>query len=218
MSLRHFLFDFDGTLVDSAPLHAMAFRKALAIAAPESLTEFEYESLKGLSTRTAFLRMGIAPDARLERCVAEKQKSYRDAVRSGGVKEFPGARSLLNAILADGGTNYLVTSGSPESVNLLLDELKLGFFFSGIITAADVSAGKPDAEPYLVCLQRFELRLDETVAIEDAPSGASSAKAAGLRVIGVHNPGVARLSDYYFPTLSALDAALRKRVERLLLR
>lgn len=215
--MRHFLFDFDGTLADSAPLHAWAFRKALAVAAPRLVPVFDYEALKGLPTRAAFMRLGIEAGAELEWCVAEKQKLYREAVRAGRLKEFSGARAVLKAVMEDGGANYLVTSGSADSVNLVLDGLDFRIFFAGIITANDTSAGKPSPEPYIACLQRFGLQLREAVAVEDARSGVVAAKTAGLRVIGVHNPEIATLVDIYYPTLTALVAALQQSGQRLFL-
>jgi HAD superfamily hydrolase (TIGR01509 family) len=216
MHLRHFLFDFDGTLADSAPLHAAAFREVLATAAPGVLAGFDYELLKGLTTRAAFMRLGIEAGARLEWCVAEKQKLYREAVRAGRLKEYSGARVLLEAVVVGGGANYLVTSGSADSVNLALNGLELRILFAGIITADDTSAGKPSPEPYIICLRRFGLRLAEAIAVEDARSGVVAAKTAGLRVIGVHNPEIATLVDIYYPTLTALSAALLQSGQRLL--
>jgi HAD superfamily hydrolase (TIGR01509 family) len=217
MQVRQFLFDFDGTLVDSAALHAWAFREALAVAAPRSLPAFDYEALKGIPTRTAFLQLGVEADGALKWCVAQKQKLYRDAVRAGRLKKYSGAHALLEAVLEAGGANYLVTSGSADTVNLALDELGFRIFFAGIITANDTSAGKPDPEPYAACLRRFALRVGEAVAIEDAPSGVAAAKATGLRVIGVHNPDIAALVDLYFPTLCALGAAMQQSGQRFLL-
>jgi beta-phosphoglucomutase len=211
MPLRHLLFDFDGTLVDSAPLHAWAFREILATAAPGTLAAFDYEPLKGLPTRAAFVRLGIDETVALQWCVAQKQKLYREAVRAGRLKEHSGARAVLETVLTHGGTNYLVTSGSAASVNLALERLGLRILFAGVITADDASLGKPAPEPYIVCMRRFDLRRDEAIAVEDACSGVVAAKRSGLRVIGVHNPGIAALTDLYFPTLGALGVALCSR-------
>lgn len=52
------------------------------------------------------------------------------------------------------------------------------------------------------------------IAVEDARSGVVAAKGAGLRVIGVHNPGILDVADFYFPNLVALDSALRERDQR----
>jgi HAD superfamily hydrolase (TIGR01509 family) len=205
---RNFLFDFDGTLADSAPLHAGAFRAALAIEAPAALAGFDYEPLKGLSTREAFERLGVAGTERLLRCVARKRAAYRDAVRAGRLRAFRGARELLAALRRAGARSYLVTSGSSASVALALERLDLAGAFAGIVAGDDAARGKPAPDPYLECIRRYALDAAGSVAVEDAPSGVESARAASLRVIGVHNPAVAPLVDRYFPTLELLAAAI----------
>lgn len=208
MRARDFLFDFDGTLADSSPLHAHAFRAALARHAPAILRDFDYEPLKGFSTRAAFLSLG-AEGPLLDKCVAEKRRLYREALSAGALTQLPGAARALAAVRERGGRNYLVTSGSSESVNLALDSLCLRDYFAGVITADDSPAGKPAPDPYLECLRRFGLDGRQTIAIEDASAGVVSARSAGLRVIGVHNPQIAATADFFFATLIQLAAAIR---------
>jgi HAD superfamily hydrolase (TIGR01509 family) len=208
LAARNFLFDFDGTLADSAPLHADAFRAALAVEAPAALAGFDYEPLKGLNTREAFERLGVAGAERLSRCVARKRAAYRDAVRAGGLRAFRGAHELLATLRRAGACSYLVTSGSSASIALALERLDLACAFAGIVASDDAARGKPAPDPYLECMRRHALDAADSVAVEDAPSGVESARAAGLRVIGVHNPIVAPLADRYFPTLDTLAAAI----------
>jgi HAD superfamily hydrolase (TIGR01509 family) len=207
---RHFLFDFDGTLVDSAPLHERAFKKALAVTAPRFLARFNYTALKGLSTREACLRLGLNDLDLLELCITQKQNLYRSAVRTGRLVAFPHARALLLLVMKLGGKSYLVTSGSKESVNLVLNQLDLRRLFAGIVTADDVVASKPAPDPYLKCLNKFGLSAADSIAVEDARAGVLSAKATGLRVIGVHDSTIAGCVDFYFPTLLMVGKALRK--------
>jgi beta-phosphoglucomutase len=210
MLFHHFLFDFDGTLANSSSLHERAFRQTLTRLAPHALARFDYAALKGLTTRATFSRTGVADDALLERCVARKQELYRSAVRRGRLKALPGSRGVLSAVAQQGRRNYLVSSGSAASIKLALEALGLAGFFSGIITGDDTPEGKPAPAPYQECLERFGLHRSEAIAIEDAPSGVASARAAGLRVIGVHNSDLAKLVDFYFENLIALNSAIRE--------
>ena len=208
LAARAWLFDFDGTLVDSTPLHDWAFREVLATAAPTLLAHFDYESIKGLTTRNSFMLLGIEDGATLDWCVAAKQRLYREALGDGRLRAFPGARKILELMRAHRDASYVVSSGSADSVRLGLASCDLNEFFAGVITAEDAPAGKPSPTPYLACLCRFGLQAESAIAIEDAASGVRSAHAAGLSVIGVHNPAIAAAADHYFPDFAAMSAAL----------
>lgn len=208
MRWRNLLFDFDGTLVDSASLHAEAYREALGITGPDEPRVFDYVLLKGLTTRAAFMKLGIVHASALEACVARKQKLYREAVYAGRLRMYEGARALLSASIKAGVANFLVTSASPGSVNLALEVLGIKELFTGLITANDIVAGKPAPDPYLACVGRYGLTAEESLAIEDAPAGVASSRAAGLCVAGVHDSAVAQIANWYFPSLAELSIAL----------
>ena len=71
-----FLFDLDGTLVDSAPAHAAAFRSVLADDWPRLAAEFRYDRVKGCTTRDVFLRIGVPPDwPGLDAAIERKQRA-----------------------------------------------------------------------------------------------------------------------------------------------
>lgn len=209
MHWRNLLFDFDGTLVDSSSLHAEAYRKTLAIVRPGEPQVFDYVPLKGLTTRAAFMQLGIVDATALETCIARKQKLYREAVRGGRLTMYEGTRALLSASIEVGAANFLVTSGSPASVNLALEVLGIKELFTAVITASDVTAGKPAPDPYLACVARYGLTPEESLVIEDAPSGVAAARAAGLCVAGVHDAAVAQMADWYFASLAELSIALQ---------
>jgi HAD superfamily hydrolase (TIGR01509 family) len=206
---RNLIFDFDGTLADSASLHAEAYREALAITEWDEPRVFDYVPLKGLTTRAAFIQLGIVDAAALEACVARKQKLYREAVHAGRLTMCEGACTLLRASIKAGLANFLVTSGSSRSVSLALEVLGIKELFTGLITASDVAAGKPAPDPYLACLVRFGLTPEESLVIEDAPSGVVAARAAGLCVAGVHDLAVKQIANWHFGTLAELSIALQ---------
>lgn len=207
VGVKNLLFDFDGTLVDSAPLHARAFCDVLATENSATLASFDYESLKGLTTREAFRALGMVDEPRLSRCVAAKQRSYRKLVQDGALSLLPGARSALERAVNGGWRCFLVTSGSRESVRVALGSFDLADLFAGIVTSEDVARSKPAPDPYLFCLRNYELDAAASIAIEDALSGVRSAYDAGLSVAGVGNPNITALATWYFPDLEAFAAA-----------
>lgn len=205
---RNFLFDFDGTLVDSAPLHAQAFYDVLRREKPTLLSGFSYESLKGLTTSDAFRRLGIVDEAEVCRLSAEKQTHYRNFVDSGGLFPLPGARELLREGANEGYRLFLVTSGSGSTVQAALAALDFLEVFEGVVSADDVKMGKPSPDPFLLCLQRHWLAKSESIVIEDAESGVIAARAANLSVVGVNNRGVESIVDRFFSDLTGLHATI----------
>ncbi|MGI5267958.1 HAD family hydrolase [Nonomuraea sp. CA-218870] len=182
---RAWLCDLDGTLVDSAPVHAAAFRAAIAELAPSALGSFRYDAHAGATTREVVAGLGLGGDV-AERLVRRKQRLYREYVEVGRVPLFPGARRLLGRLSTGGRTAYLVTSGSRGSVDRVLAACSLGGYFSGVLTGDDVLSGKPDPACYRQACERWSVDPDDAVVVEDSPHGVASAVAAGLVTLQVH--------------------------------
>jgi len=182
---RVWLCDLDGTLVDSAPVHAAAFRAALAELAPSLLGSFRYDAHAGATTREVVTRLGAGADL-AERLVRRKQRLYQGYVEAGRVAMFPGARRLLGRLTTDGRVAYLVTSGSRGSVERVLAACSLGGHFSGVLTGDDVPSGKPDPAFYRRACDSWSVGPDDAVAVEDSEHGVASAVGAGLVTLQVH--------------------------------
>ena len=176
----------------------------LTVERPDLLAAFSYEPLKGLTTAEAFRKVGIGEEPQLSRCVITKQQKYRRLVAEGHLLLLRGARSALDVARANKRRLFLVTSGSAGSISLALAKLGIADFFEGIVTSDDVPRGKPAPDPYRFCIEQFGLTLAQSIAIEDLPSGVCSARAAGLRVIGVNNPEIRTLVDCFFSGYQSL--------------
>jgi HAD superfamily hydrolase (TIGR01509 family) len=191
------LFDLDGTLVDSGPLHDAAYRKVLREHMPALSQPYRYDNVKGRPTREAWTALGVRDAKELSLLTLAKQQAYRALLVR--LELLPGARQVLDALRAVGSAMFLVTSGSRVSVMSALRAT--GIAFRGVTTADDVRAGKPAPEPYLCCLRRHGLHPRTCVAVEDSMSGVISARKAGLPVVGVHDSGIAGSVDEFFPSL-----------------
>jgi HAD superfamily hydrolase (TIGR01509 family) len=203
--VTHFLFDLDGTLVDSSPLHEAAYRSVLAQHRPDLLAGFNYRDVAGLSTQAAFVRIGVKHDE-VTALTSAKQAHYRAALT--GLEALPGARDLLELLRDRGAHVAVVSSASRASALQALAVTGLAPWAGILIAAEDVAAAKPAPDPYLAALRLLEAKPAHSIAIEDAPSGIASARAAGLRVIGLHHHSLRGLSDLYFSSCGALAGAL----------
>lgn len=204
-SARFWLFDLDGTLVDSAPLHEAAYRAVLAQERPDLLAGFDYAAVAGLSTRDTFSAMGL-DDGAVLRLTGLKQRLYRDSISK--LQAMPGAVTLLEQLQARGCIIGIVTGASRVSALQALQHTGLSDFMSTLVAADDVVHGKPDPEPYLAALEALQADPGQTIVVEDSETGMAAARAAGLAVIGVHNPALHGPSDIYCDELNHLARAV----------
>jgi HAD superfamily hydrolase (TIGR01509 family) len=184
-----YLFDVDGTLVDSSPVHEACFQALLAERFPDALDRFVYSAVVGWRTEDVFRTLGVTTDAAAIRgLTAAKQALYRQAVERGRVQSFPGVRDTLKLLVEERRRLYVVTGGSAVSTARVLEHTHLRDFFSGCITAADVHAGKPDPAPFLCALARFRLDPSRCLTVEDSEDGALSSERAGVAAVLVNRP------------------------------
>jgi beta-phosphoglucomutase len=216
MPLRAAVFDFDGVIVDSEPLHYRALRDAL-LASGVSITREEYwahllASDDRGAIRLAFERRGEPLDPeRVERVAARKAQRFADLIPE--VPVFPGAPELISSLATE--VPLAIASGARhEEVEAILSGLGLRDAFQAIVGAEDAVRTKPDPAPYLEAARRLAARspgLDpaECVAFEDTVPGIAAALGAGMKVVGVAHSYPAeklRAAHRVVDSLAGLDA------------
>jgi len=201
-----FLFDLDGTLVDSNACHERAYLTALRPRLPGLAARFDYEPCKGRRTRDALRDLGIVDDALIEQLNAAKQQSYRDLVEAGAVGLTPHAHEVLTALRRRRSRLFVVTGGSRRSTESVLRSLDIQDWFEAIVTADDVAECKPAPDCWLHCVAPSEIEAGRALIVEDALNGIVSARAAGIEAIAVNNPALAHLPEYAGSLKNLLDA------------
>jgi HAD superfamily hydrolase (TIGR01509 family) len=187
---RLLIFDFDGTLVDSSPLHARAFAEVFA---PHGV-EIDYPRIAGMTTESAVDRVaaeaGLALDeAGRTRLVGAKRRRGLELIEQE-LAAIPGAPEFVRAAAARFRL-ALCTSGSRRSVEAALARVGLAGAFDPMITADDVTCGKPDPEAFLLTLERAGAAAGDALIFEDADSGIEAAAAAGIDAVRVVAAGTA---------------------------
>lgn len=184
------IFDFDGTLVDSSPLHARAFQSVFE---PFGV-EVDYGSIAGMTTGTAVdtlarkFGLSLDEDAR-ENLVAQKRVLGRELM-ARELAAIEGASEFVEAATA-GFRLALCTSGSRDTVSHALDLVGLAGRFERVVTAEDVVRGKPDPEGFVKILDGYDVPASAALVFEDAESGLAAARAAGIDVIRLVPAGTA---------------------------
>ena len=183
---RALIFDFDGTVADTALLHERAFQETLA---PFEVI-VDYTSIAGLKTMDAVVRCLRAAgrselDFDLPTLVAEKQRRARELIASE-IMPVPQVERLL--IWARPRFRLsMVTSGSRGTVAPALRKLGYDGWFDPIVCADDVARAKPAPAGVLKALAATGVGREEALAFEDAESGFEAARAAGLIVVDVRS-------------------------------
>jgi mannitol-1-/sugar-/sorbitol-6-phosphatase len=188
------LFDLDGVLVDSTPSVARQWR----LWSQENGVDPEKVLKIAHGRRTVEVVRLLAPHLQAEEEVQKLEQ--REAADTEGVTVMPGAGDLVRSV--PDGRWGVVTSGTRH---LATSRLRLGNLpIPRVLVSADeVVKGKPDPEPFLKGAGLLGVHAEECLVIEDAPAGIQSARAGGMKVIGI-------TSTYPASQLSVADAVVEE--------
>jgi len=191
------IFDFDGVITDSEVLHFRAFNAVLKQYAVELTTQEYYKSYLGFSDVDCFKflihqgRLKIA-ESKIAGLVKQKTVIFEDLAKNEG-KLIEGVRDFL-AMLSANDIPMGICSGAllPE-IEMTLDDAGLRGHFQTIVSAEQVTKGKPHPEGFMLALERLndnrseKIQPSQCVVIEDSNWGLQAAKAAGMHTVGVTN-------------------------------
>jgi HAD superfamily hydrolase (TIGR01509 family) len=194
--LRALIFDFDGVIADTEPLHFSGLQKTLREIGID-LTESDYfANYLGYDDRGCFLAALAAhgrpiDPATLKQLMERKADAYLESVKDHAVV-FPGVADLVREAAAR--YPLAIASGAlRHEIEYILEQAGLRKEFSHITSAEDVTRGKPDPQPFLLALEALRrlhdptLTPDACLVIEDSLPGIRGAKAAGMKVLAVAN-------------------------------
>lgn len=182
--LKALIFDMDGTLVHSDPVHLRAFAEILG---PEGIMideEMYRSSIIGRTNEAIFASLlPHLPVEQHETFAERKEAAFRRMALN--LEPLDGLVDLLDWAETKGIRIALVTNAPVLNATHMLDVLGLAERFEVKITIEQVERGKPDPLPYLTALERLGVAAEHAIAFEDSPSGMRAAKGAGLFSVGV---------------------------------
>ncbi|MGA3171304.1 MAG: HAD family phosphatase [Chthoniobacteraceae bacterium] len=180
------IFDWDGVIIDSSRQHEESWER-LAREVGKPLPEGHFKAGFGRKNEFIIPRLlhWTRDEAEVRLLSLRKEALYREIVRGKGLDPLPGVRTWLDRLRAAGVPCALGSSTHRENIEVSLDMLGLRSFFRAIVSAEDVSHGKPDPEVFLKAAERIGLPPKRCVVFEDAHVGIEAARRAGMRVIAV---------------------------------
>lgn len=178
------LFDMDGTLLDSDPLHADVYIRMLSEYGV-SITP-EHYATHYLGRRNIEIFAEVLPDEDAVALDAEKEARFR--ARLTEIEALtPGAQTLLDQARRKLWPTALVTNACRANAEAVMNRFGLSAAFTTHSLAEDASKGKPDPEVYLRAMDTLSAVPQDCIAFEDSPTGLAAARAAGAYVVGMQS-------------------------------
>ncbi len=182
---RAMIFDLDGVLIHSMPLHVLAWERYLRGLG----IQVDNVERRMHGKRNAELVRDLISDTLSEEVVfghgAAKEQLFREMILEAGVEQFrvPGLAEFLERY---GNVSKAVGSNAePANIDFVLDRLGLRRFFRVAVNGLEVSRPKPFPDIYLEAAKRLHTASRDCIVFEDSPTGIEAARAAGMRVVGV---------------------------------
>ena len=191
MSLKAVLLDFSGIVFNDEAINQTLVADILLQENLRSDDEEYTQYCRGRSDRACLKdilanRGRILSDEYLDRLLANKNKAYREQIDS--LKEIsisPHLPEFLSQLKEQNIAVALVTGTPKSEVEYILQKVELDQYIDLIVAGDDLEHSKPEPEPYLLALERLNLKPSECLAIEDNPVGIEAAKRAKIQVVGI---------------------------------
>ncbi|SPF80351.1 HAD family hydrolase [Pseudoprimorskyibacter insulae] len=178
------LFDLDGTLLHSDPLHVAVFIEQFAENGLTIDAEYYLDKIHGRHNRDIYTEH--FPDQDPDAMADDKEARFRDLL-GGSAKPMPGLVALLDLAEAKGWPMAVVTNAPRQNALAMLQAIGLKDRLPTLVIGDECDRGKPAPDPYLQAMNLLGLAPDQCIAFEDSPSGVQAAAAAGAFTIGVRS-------------------------------
>lgn len=209
MTIKGFIFDLDGVIVDTAHFHFLAWRKTAAELG-FTLTPELNEQLKGVSRINSLKTIldwagKTISQEQFDHLTSDKNIDYLSHVESMNAKDIlPGVVDFLNQLKAKG---YPVALGSAsKNARKILEKVGLHNTFDTIVDGTNVSKAKPDPEVFLVGASQLGVLPESCVVFEDSVAGVTAAKTGGMLAVGIGQEAHLGHADFVFDGFTAFPS------------
>ncbi|MDC8003111.1 HAD family phosphatase [Aureisphaera galaxeae] len=180
--IKAVLFDMDGVIIDTEPLHRKAYFKMFEEVGIQ-VSEALYTSFTGMATFPICERLCKEYELNHEpkELVRMKRVHFKELFQTDtSLQLIPGVLSLIQEYVANGLTLVVASSASMENINRVFDRFDLNQYFKAKVSGADLKQSKPHPEIFEKAAMLAETAKESCMVIEDATNGIKAAKAAGI--------------------------------------
>lgn len=217
--MKGVIFDLDGVLVDSMPIHFQCWKQAFENIAGIKVTQrqlYLLEGMRGIELIVKTFAENNIDNPELAKQVSDEKDRLFEPVRK--VEPFEGVREMIEKLACK---KAVVSGSGRRDVETILDHAFGLENFSALVTANDVKKGKPDPTAFLVAVKKMGLHPHETVVVENAPFGVMAANNANIPCFVALNNSPLTKSDFgglvsadrIFQKTSSLKATLELCIE-----
>ena len=186
MDYEYFIFDLDGTLIDSTPCHVRAFNFAISNSSLAGKIDFNYEEMKGKRTIDVMTELGFQFNE-AERLTKVKQEKYREFVQNGEVDLFDDVIESFRFLKNRSKKVYICTGASRSSVEIILKKFNMAEYIDDFITGSDVEKAKPAPDILNNLIETNNLEKAKCLFVEDSENGKVCGELAGVKTVMVNN-------------------------------
>ncbi|HWY71052.1 MAG TPA: HAD family phosphatase [Terriglobales bacterium] len=182
--LRGVIFDMDGVLINSHPIHKRAWKKffdSFGLEVSDAELDFVLDGRKKEDILRHFL--GDLPNAEIREFGHRKEMLFREEALA--IEPVEGVLEFLGQLTRSGIGFAVASCGSKSRVNYILRQLNIHDQFVAIVTADDIECGKPNPDIFRKAADRLGSPYSDLLVCEDAISGVQAAKAAGIKCLGI---------------------------------
>jgi HAD superfamily hydrolase (TIGR01509 family) len=185
--MRGIIFDMDGVLIDAMPFHAEAMKIAIKEETNYEIDKKIVYQLEGMPSnnlvKEIFKKYNINKelDQELIDKISERKKQiFKEIEDTHLIEGVPDLIKMLNECKC---LKAIVTGAAKKEIELTIDKMIGLKNFDVVVSGEDVEAGKPNSDPFVVALQKMNIKSSECIVVENAPLGVEAANKAGIRCI-----------------------------------
>lgn len=187
--LRAVIFDMDGVIIDSEPLHVevvLAILEALDIhLSPDAIMKYVGRSNSAMWAELAgehCIDTGVSRLMDMQHAMNIRALNRHDDIM------LPGIPGLLSAIRMESLAAAIASSSPRDYIEAVVDKLRLGPWFDAVVSGEEVRRGKPAPDVFLKAAGELGVAAADCAVIEDSAHGVAAALSAGMKVVGFRNP------------------------------
>lgn len=200
--MKGIIFDMDGVLIDAMPFHAEAMKIAIKEETDYEIDKKIVYQLEGMPSnhlvKEIFKTNNINKelDHKLIEKISERKKQIFREIEDTRLIE--GVYDLFKVLNKCNCLKAIVTGAAKKEIELTIDKMIGLKNFDVVISGEDVKAGKPDATPFVLALQKMKIKSSDCIVVENAPLGVEAANKAGIMcIITLNNTPLEISSDFH---------------------